>query len=43
VSNNPFRIAIVGAGFCGTMIAVHLLRRGFTRPVEISLIEAFPY
>ena len=31
-------IAIVGAGFCGTMIAVHLLRGG-VRNARIVLIE----
>jgi uncharacterized NAD(P)/FAD-binding protein YdhS len=33
------RIAIVGAGFCGTVAAANLLRRPPARPTEIVLIE----
>ncbi|MDR3519018.1 MAG: FAD/NAD(P)-binding protein [Azospirillaceae bacterium] len=34
----PRRIAIIGAGFTGTLLAVHLIRQS-RRPVEIMLIE----
>lgn len=34
-------IAIVGAGFAGTMVGVHLLMRA-TSPVRITLIERYP-
>lgn len=32
-------IAIIGAGFCGTTLAVHLLRRPPTRPLSVVLIN----
>jgi len=35
----PTRIAIVGGGFSGTMMAVLLLRKHFKQPVELVLIE----
>jgi len=35
-------IAIVGAGFSGTATAVHLLRRPWTRPLRVVLIERGP-
>jgi uncharacterized NAD(P)/FAD-binding protein YdhS len=38
MTERAVRIAIVGAGFTGTMLAVQLLRR-FTRPIEITLID----
>jgi uncharacterized NAD(P)/FAD-binding protein YdhS len=38
----PNRIAIVGAGFCGTIMAVNLLRRPPADAVEIVLIERNP-
>jgi uncharacterized NAD(P)/FAD-binding protein YdhS len=33
------RIAIVGAGFSGTALAIQLLRRGSTAPLHITLID----
>jgi uncharacterized NAD(P)/FAD-binding protein YdhS len=38
MSDSALRIAIVGAGFTGTMLAVQLLRH-VERPIEISLID----
>jgi uncharacterized NAD(P)/FAD-binding protein YdhS len=38
MTERPLRIAIVGAGFTGTMLAVQLLRR-VDHPTEISLID----
>jgi len=35
---SPVDIAIIGAGFCGSMVAVNLLRKA-TEKVEIALIE----
>lgn len=35
-------IAIVGAGFAGTAVAIHLLRTNVTRPVRVLLIERGP-
>lgn len=32
-------IAIVGAGFCGTMVAVHLLRKKSSTPTSLYLVE----
>ncbi|HYD66985.1 FAD/NAD(P)-binding protein [Azospirillum sp.] len=37
----PWRVAIVGAGFTGSLLAVHLMRAAAT-PVEIHLIERRP-
>jgi uncharacterized NAD(P)/FAD-binding protein YdhS len=34
---SPLRVAIIGAGFSGTLVAVHLLRQ--QRPVHIDLID----
>lgn len=38
MTENPTRIAVVGAGFTGTVFAVHLLR-AIDRPVEIRLYD----
>jgi uncharacterized NAD(P)/FAD-binding protein YdhS len=38
----PNRFAIVGAGFCGTVLAVNLLRRPPANLTEIALIERSP-
>ena len=38
MTDQAFRVAIVGAGFTGTMLAVQLLRH-VTRPLEITLID----
>ena len=35
---SPVDIAIIGAGFCGSMVAVNLLRKA-TEKIEIALIE----
>jgi uncharacterized NAD(P)/FAD-binding protein YdhS len=35
-------IVIVGAGFCGTILAANLLRRPPPRPTDIALIERGP-
>ncbi|HMZ79080.1 MAG TPA: FAD/NAD(P)-binding protein [Acidobacteriota bacterium] len=32
-------ILIIGAGFSGTLTAIHLLRRGFSRPTRIILVS----
>lgn len=40
MSNSSFKVAIIGAGFCGTMVAAQLLRRERgERPAEILLID----
>jgi uncharacterized NAD(P)/FAD-binding protein YdhS len=39
MSTSPRTIVIVGAGFCGTTLAVNLLRPGQARPGRIILIE----
>lgn len=36
------RIAIIGSGFSGSLVAAHLLKRG-QRPLEITLFEKFPH
>jgi uncharacterized NAD(P)/FAD-binding protein YdhS len=38
----PHRIAIIGAGFCGTVAAANLLRRPPLQATEIALIERTP-
>lgn len=38
MTKNPLRIAIVGAGFTGTVVAIHLLR-AIDRPMEILLYD----
>src|SRR5512143_3640975 len=40
-SDHPPMIAIIGGGFSGTMVAVHLLRAA-TLPIAIKLIERGP-
>jgi uncharacterized NAD(P)/FAD-binding protein YdhS/glyoxylase-like metal-dependent hydrolase (beta-lactamase superfamily II) len=40
-ASTPKTIAIIGGGFSGTMVAVHLLRRA-TYPLSIKLIERRP-
>lgn len=35
----PFRVAVVGAGFSGVMTAVHLLRARATRPVHVFMVN----
>lgn len=37
-----YRIAIIGAGFSGSLVAAHLLQQG-QRPLEITLFEKFPH
>jgi uncharacterized NAD(P)/FAD-binding protein YdhS len=37
VPARPFRVAIVGAGFSGTMVAIHLMRK--SKYVQIELID----
>lgn len=37
--NEPLTIAIVGSGFSGTMLAVHLLKKSTQAPLRIVLIE----
>ena len=37
------RIVIIGGGFSGTLVAVHLLRAGTTHePLQVTLIESAP-
>lgn len=35
----PFRVAVVGAGFSGVMTAVHLLRARATRPIHVFMVN----
>jgi uncharacterized NAD(P)/FAD-binding protein YdhS len=35
----PFRVAVVGAGFSGVMTAVHLLRARTARPIEVLMVN----
>jgi uncharacterized NAD(P)/FAD-binding protein YdhS len=42
LDSNPHRIAIIGAGFSGTVLACNLLRRPWSRPVRITLIDRDP-
>src|SRR5689334_24280562 len=39
--SKPFRIAIIGGGFSGTMTAVHILRAA-RQPIELHIIERKP-
>jgi len=38
ISGTSASVAVIGSGFCGTMVAAHLLRRSAC-PVDIALIE----
>jgi uncharacterized NAD(P)/FAD-binding protein YdhS len=39
VSHPPRTIAIIGAGFSGTAVAIHLLRLSYWRPVRVVLVD----
>jgi uncharacterized NAD(P)/FAD-binding protein YdhS len=39
--DQEFRVAVIGGGFCGTMVAAHLLR-GAEAPFSVALVERDP-